>query len=49
MSQAAVKASDIAIEVSGLSKSFNGREARLQKRFPVAAPVTVVPLGARCG
>ncbi|GAB1715691.1 MAG: ABC transporter related protein [Nitrobacter sp.] len=26
MSQAAVKASDVAIEVSGLSKSFNGRE-----------------------
>jgi len=28
------------------TRSFNGQEARSQKRFPVAAPVTVVPLGA---
>ena len=28
------------------TKSFNGREGRKQKRHPVAAPVTVVPLGA---
>jgi hypothetical protein len=28
------------------AKSFNGREGRKQKRHPVAAPVTVVPLGA---
>jgi predicted RNA-binding Zn-ribbon protein involved in translation (DUF1610 family) len=28
------------------ARQYNGREARRQKRFPVAAPVTVVPLGA---
>jgi hypothetical protein len=28
------------------SRTYNGREARRQKRFPVAAPITVVPLGA---
>jgi predicted RNA-binding Zn-ribbon protein involved in translation (DUF1610 family) len=28
------------------TKTFNGREGRKQKRHPVAAPVTVVPLGA---
>jgi predicted RNA-binding Zn-ribbon protein involved in translation (DUF1610 family) len=28
------------------SRSFHGQEARSQKRYPVAAPVTVVPLGA---
>ena len=28
------------------ARTFNGREVRQQKRHPVAAPVTVVPLGA---
>ncbi len=28
------------------ARTYNGREARRQKRFPVAAPVTVVPLSA---
>ena len=28
------------------SRSFNGKEIRRQKRFPVAAPITVVPLSA---
>ncbi|HEX6961808.1 MAG TPA: PilZ domain-containing protein [Lacipirellula sp.] len=42
-----VSAKDVQRLVQCLAtKSFNGREARKQKRFPVAAPVTVVPLGA---
>jgi predicted RNA-binding Zn-ribbon protein involved in translation (DUF1610 family) len=43
----AVPAKDVQRLVSCLAaRSYNGREARRQKRFPVAAPVTVVPLGA---
>jgi predicted RNA-binding Zn-ribbon protein involved in translation (DUF1610 family) len=38
---------DVQRLVQSLSaRPYNGREARRQKRHPVAAPVTVVPLGA---